>query len=93
MVGYVEAKNKKGVRKSQAQDALREQVNMLSNTSGYGKMAKSKTFQEAVMKMSKNIESKNTYGEGDQPQMRVFFKYNGKKYRIDMFNKGDNLKY
>ena len=35
------------LRKSQAQDALHEQVNMLSNTSGYGKIAKSKTFQEA----------------------------------------------
>ena len=35
------------LRKSQAQDALHEQVNMLSNTSGYGKTTKSKTFQEA----------------------------------------------
>ena len=32
--------DEKGVRKSQAQDALREQVNMLSNTSGYGKNGK-----------------------------------------------------
>ena len=32
----------------------------------------------------KNIESKNSYREGDQPHMRVIFKYNGKKYRIDM---------
>jgi hypothetical protein len=46
---------------------------MLSNTSGYGKMAKSKTFQEAVIQMSKNIESKNTYRDGDQPHIRVAF--------------------
>lgn len=26
-------------------------------------------------------------------QMRVWFNYNGQNYRIDMFNKGDNLKY
>ena len=72
------------LRKSQAQDALHEQVNMLSNTSGYGKIAKSKTFQEAAIQMSKNIESKNTYGEGDQPQMRVAFEYQEKRYRIDI---------
>ena len=77
------------LRKSQAQDALHEQVNMLSNTSGYGKLAKSKTFQEAVIQMSKNIESKNTYRDGDQPHMRVIFKYNGKKYRIDMQSHGN----
>jgi hypothetical protein len=62
---------------------------MLSNKSGYGKTTKSKTFQEAVIQMSKNIESKNTYGEGDQPHMRVIFKYNGKKYRIDMQSHGN----
>ena len=58
-------------------------------------MAKSKTFQEAVMKMSKNIESKNTYGEGDQPQMSVPFIYNGQQYRIDIRNNGNkpNLLY
>ena len=85
--------DEKGVRKSQAQDALHEQVNMLSNTLGYGKMAKSKTFQEAVIKMCKNIQTKITTGTCDQKQMRVWFNYNGQNYRIDMFNKGDNLKY
>jgi len=87
------ALNEKGVTKQEAQDALHEQVNMLSNTSGYGKMAKSKTFQEAVIQMSKNIQTKTTTGTCDQKQMRVWFNYNGQNYRIDMFNKGDNLKY
>ena len=81
------------LRKSQAQEALHEQVDILSNIQGYGKMAKSKTFQEAVMKMSKNIQSKTTTGTCDQKQMRVLFNYNGQNYRIDIFNKGDNLKY
>lgn len=54
-------------------------------------MAKSKTFQEAVMKMSKNIQTKTTTGACDQKHMRVWFNYNGQNYRIDMFNKGDNL--
>ena len=81
--------DEKGVRKSQAQDALREQVDILSNIQGYGKMTKSKAFQDAVMQMSKNIENKNTYGEGDQPQMRVIFKYNGQNYRIDMQSHGN----
>ena len=87
------ALNEKGVTKQEAQDALHEQVNMLSNTLGYGKMAKSKTFQEAVIKMCKNIQTKITTGTCDQKQMRVWFNYNGQNYRIDMFNKGDNLKY
>ncbi|MEL3907632.1 MAG: hypothetical protein P1P64_01300 [Treponemataceae bacterium] len=56
-------------------------------------MAKSKAFREAVMKMSKNIQTKTTTGTCDQKQMRVWFNYNGQNYRIDMFNKGDNLKY
>ena len=81
--------DEKGVRKSQAQDALREQVDILSNIQGYGKMTKSKAFQDAVIQMSKNIENKNTYGEGDQPQMRVIFKYNGQNYRIDMQSHGN----
>ena len=89
------ALNEKGVTKQEAQDALHEQVNMLSNTSGYGKMAKSKTFQEAVMKMSKNIQTKTTTGTCDQPQMRVPFIYNGQQYRIDIRNNGNkpNLLY
>ena len=62
---------------------------MLSNTLGYGKMAKSKTFQEAVIQMSKNIQTKTTTGTCDQKQMRVIFKYNGKKYRIDMQSHGN----
>ena len=81
--------DEKGVRKSQAQDALREQVDILSNIQGYGKMTKSEAFQDAVIQMSKNIENKNTYGEGDQPQMRVIFKYNGQNYRIDMQSHGN----
>lgn len=52
-------------------------------------MTKSKAFQDAVIQMSKNIENKNTYGEGDQPQMRVIFKYNGQNYRIDMQSHGN----
>ena len=81
------------LRKSQAQDALREQVDILSNIQGYGKMTKSKAFQDAVIQMSKNIQTKTTTGTCDQKQMRVWFNYNGQNYRIDMFNKGDNLKY
>ena len=41
------ALNEKGVTKQEAQDALHEQVDILSNTHGYGKTTKSKAFQDA----------------------------------------------
>ena len=84
------ALNEKGVTKQEAQELC---ANRLTYYQIYGKMVKSKTFQEAVMKMSKNIQTKTTTGTCDQKQMRVWFNYNGQNYRIDMFNKGDNLKY
>ena len=43
------ALNEKGVSKQEAQDALCEHVDILSNTHGYGKTTKIKAFQEAVM--------------------------------------------
>ena len=84
------ALNEKGVTKRQAQKALDEQVTMLSNNRGYRHLAKSKKFQTAVSEMSENIKTKHTVGDGDQRHMRVSFEYNGKTYRIDIRNNGNN---
>jgi len=82
--------NEKGVTKRQAQKALDEQVSMLSNNRGYGHLVKSKKFQTAVSEMSENIKTEHTVGDGDQRYMRVLFEYNGKTYRIDIRNNGNN---